>query len=88
MSVVKLMVVKRRNQVEAQPEPLATVAVTLRQNPKDLQAADYMLHHKPLLGQAAVLGLLLFGKRMQLAPLVRQAVVGVTLDEAQITAVC
>jgi len=78
---------KRANQVESQAKPLAPVAVTLRQNPKYLQAADHVLHHKPLFGQAAVLGLLLLSERMQLAPLVRQAAAGMTLDEAQVSAV-
>ena len=87
MLVRKLIVVNGRNQVKAQPKPLAPVAVALRQNPKDFQAADDVFYHETLLRQLPVGLLFLVGERVQLAFLVRRLAVGMMPHQAQIAAV-
>ena len=73
------MIIQRGNQVEPQPKPLAPIAVTLGQNPKDFQAADDVLNDEPLPRKLTVLLLLLVRQRMMLAFLLREAAVAMQL---------
>ena len=43
----KLQVVNGRNQVESQPKALSSITVTLAQNAKHFQAANYMFRVDP-----------------------------------------
>ena len=81
------MVVECRDQVEAQAEPLAPVAVALAQDAEDLQAPDDVLGHEPLPCQLPVLCLLLARQWVQFAALVRRLAVGMMLRQPQVAAV-
>ncbi len=56
------MVVQPGDQVEAQQEALPPVAITLRQDAEDFQAADDVLDHDPATRQLPVALLLLVGQ--------------------------
>jgi hypothetical protein len=81
------MIMTRRNQIEAQTEALASVAIALRKEAKDFQAPDDVFNYKPLFCQLPVLRLLLRCQGVQFVFLMRQTAIVMLLRQAQVPAI-
>jgi len=79
------MITNSRQQVEAQAEPFAPVAVAFTQDAKHLEPRQHMLHNHPLPRQGFILHFLLRCERMMLAFLVRRLTVAMPPLDSSIT---
>ena len=82
-----MSIVKSSNQIEAQAEPLAAVAVRASQDAKPLEPTNDMFSHNTLAGQLPVSLLLCRRERMMLALLVRGATVTMIFVDSFVAAV-
>ena len=79
------MIIKSRDQREAQGEAFSAVSVSFRDNPETLDDSDDIFAENTFSGDVAVLGLIRPGQRIFLAGFLRHFGVGMDFLQAEIT---
>ncbi len=82
------MIADSGQQVKAQPEPFAPIAVAFTQDAKHLKSRQHMLDNHPLSRQFLILHFLLGCERMTLAFVVRRLAVIMPALDSSITRIC
>ena len=84
---MKFKVIDSSNQVEAQIEAFASIAIPIAQDMENFQSANNMFAEDALAGQFAVSSFLLTSERMKFGFLGRYLTVGMQLRQTQITGI-